>query len=251
MAGKKKKKPAANPARGFATTSVPSKPKAASDVDEQSLQATQHQTPNSSDDERANDAVILPDKQASTEKNVVDMTPEELEQHLEQSELQYLVETHATRVKSDAARQVARLENEKRQLRQLADRISISELNEQLMEEILPSASPSLVAVTAANHSNVTKLTIDEDDLLLKLWALREVLMRLQMPSIDQALSHVLTILQTGITFPADDYLPGLGASFMWYARTQNPADLPDHETGKVKNAGTDEEWMNDLQPGE
>lgn len=251
MAGKKKKKPAANPARGFATTSQPSKPKAAPDVVEQPLIPPQDDASTLNESEGTNGSTESPHQKASDEKDVENMTPAELEQHLEQSELQYFVDAHAARVKSDAVRQLTKLENERRQLRQLADRASLSELTEDLREEILSTASPLLSRVAVDDRTRAIKLATDEDDLLLKLWTLREVLMRLQMPSVDDALAHVLTLFHQGNASSADDYLPGLKGILMWYAYTQSSTELPDYETGKVKNAKNDEEIFEELDPGE
>jgi len=241
MAGKKKKKPAANPARGFATTSLPSKPKAAP-VAEELLPAQQYEKPMAKSYESPAGPQNSHAEKPSTEKDVAAMTPTEFEEHLEQSELQYLVDTHAARVKSDAARQVARLDNEKRQLRQLADRASIAGLSDQLVDEILVDD------LSALSHGRITKT--DENDLLLKLWALREVLMGLQMPSIDDALTHALTVLRQGETPSADDYISGLNDTLMWYARTQDPRELPDYETGKVQAASVDDGLMDEIKTG-
>lgn len=250
MTGKKKKKPAANPARGFATTSLPSKPKVVSDVDEQPLVSSQDETSTLNEVEGTDGRAESHRQKASNEKNVENMTPTELEQHLEHSELQYLVDAHAARVKSDAAKQLTKLENERRQLRQLADRASMSELTEELREEILSAPSSALSRIAVEDRTRATKLTGEEDDLLLKLWTLREVLIRLQMPSVDDALAHVLTLFYQGNTSSTDDSLPGLSDILMWYALTQDSTELPDYETGKVKSASTKEEILEELDPG-
>lgn len=251
MAGKKKKKPAANPARGFATVSLPSKPKDSPDQGDEAVPRTQKREDADPDGPVAFAASAGQEAQAlPAEKRVEHMTPEELELHLEQSELQHLVDSHAARVKSDAARHLAKLENERRQLRQLSERTAITGLTEQLMQDVLSSASPILNGVKVLDRAKGTTVTAAEDDLLLKLWTLREVLMQLQMPSIDDALTHALTTMRNGRISTADDYLPGLSDILMWYACTQDPTELPDYETGRVKAASASEGTLDGIDSG-
>jgi ATP-dependent RNA helicase DHX29 len=81
----KKKKPAANPARGFATTSIASKPKAEKPPESAAI-LPKEETP-----------VSLPVVSSAPKEDSlkhVPQTPEELEAQLERDELQLLVEKH-------------------------------------------------------------------------------------------------------------------------------------------------------------
>ena len=90
----KKKKPAGNPARGFATTSVASKPKpekTAADVPaKQVVQAPDKESATAPEPTHA----PTTSQTAEAPKPEVAPTPEELEAQLERDELQLLVETH-------------------------------------------------------------------------------------------------------------------------------------------------------------
>ena len=109
MAGKKKK-PAANPARGFATTSVASKPKpeATSSVEPSGVNTpdTNATMPAAKDDDTTNTSSAQP------ERELHELSPEELEAQLEASELQQFVEQYAAKVRKEnlLARAMKRIE---------------------------------------------------------------------------------------------------------------------------------------------
>jgi ATP-dependent RNA helicase DHX29 len=112
----KRKKPAGNPARGFATTSIASKPKperAAADVPPKEV-AGQAQP---------KESVTVPEpsvetsQQAEALREEVAPTPEELEAQLERDELQLLVEKHAAKVRRETNRHVSKFQTDRRVLR--------------------------------------------------------------------------------------------------------------------------------------
>ncbi|OQU99639.1 hypothetical protein CLAIMM_05247 isoform 1 [Cladophialophora immunda] len=129
MAPKKKKKPAANPARGFATTSVPSKSKAVDEPDEGLVSVDDTASGAGTGAKptapiKHENAASSNGEQAVQGLKIQDMTPEEFEAHLEDSELEGVLSKYATRCIADARRQVARLETERRQLRPQAQKLS-------------------------------------------------------------------------------------------------------------------------------
>lgn len=104
----KKRKPAANPARGFATTSVPSKAKPpATDLEETARSKTEAKTP------------VVPETKKGTGK-----TPEKeytipTEEEQENFELQCLVEKQGPKVRKETQRIVNKAEAEKRTIRNI------------------------------------------------------------------------------------------------------------------------------------
>lgn len=248
MAGKKKsKKPAANPARGFATVSLPSKSKSASLID------TDVSTPNKAEPSAFQDLSTNISGTNGTEAQhkevaIHDMSGEELERHLEEGELRDIVEQHAVKIKNDASRQVLRLQNERRQLRQQAERASLAGLDEELIDRILDD-NLSVPRERVLHTKPKTLIRPDAEDLVLRLWALREILLQLEMPYLNDALSHVADVLSRQ-GFETNDDLPGLYEVFLWYASHVPESELPNYETGKLPSphAVDVEEYFSDEQ---
>jgi ATP-dependent RNA helicase DHX29 len=110
--GKKKKKPASNPARAVATTSIASKTK---ELPEPEVElAPLNEANNTKETQRTEQIAPATSTVVPNEKT---LTAEEFEKQLEESELQVLVEKHAQKSKRDAARQKSRLETDRRVLR--------------------------------------------------------------------------------------------------------------------------------------
>ena len=233
---KKKKKPASNPARGFATTSTASKPKHDETKELEggvrlgalhgdSLAAT------------AEDG-IRAESSASNEpeKALCELTPEELELQLEDSGLQILVGTHGEKMKKDISRQVSRLQTEKRLLRSQVEHLGIRQwLPPEIMQIItdLLQARKDSSGSLQANPDRIEAATgLSEDDLLIKLWALRRLLPLLGFPEqrTDLALRHLLTKLDKAWTqrlSSSKESIWGLDECLAWLALSSEPADLP------------------------
>lgn len=228
MTGKRKnRKPAARSVRGFATVSVPSKSQSAS------LEQTEASTPDqpqSVTPDASTTSVINSPAAREQEKALVELSPEELEQHLEQAALRVLVDKHASTIKGDAAKQVLRLQNERRQLRQQAERASFAEPDDELVKLVMSDyAAVSGRHFTGNRVQSLSKL--DPDDQVLKLWAVREVLRLLEMPRLDDVLRYISSML-TYEDFLATTYIPGLQEAFLWYASNVPDDELPNYETG-------------------
>ena len=164
--GKKKKKPVANPARGFATTSLPSKAKQI-DAPEQSSDDQDGSTADPAASSLGQSRVLPfrgtvheSEKSKLKASGIEDMTPEQLEQHLENAELQSLLDANSTRCKAEAKRQVTKLEAERRQLRVQAQRLStVHWLPFELISEILDTyrnGDNHNLATTITNASGLT-----------------------------------------------------------------------------------------------
>lgn len=230
---KKKKKPSANPARGFATTSIASKPKsndiaAASEAEGSITPLTDTDT---NIDSAKNAEAIQPLKDA------YQLSPEEFEKQLEESELQSLVEQHALKSKRDSARQVTRLQTERRLLRGQTVRLSL--------KQWLPSKAIEHITELIRrgdDHGDsrldteyVTKGTASEEERSIRLWTLQQTLQALDIP--DDRIQHVLQSLidQPGLYTPqfkgaGKDTIWGLEESLDWLALNCDQKDLPSYE---------------------
>lgn len=235
MAGKKKKtKPAANPARGYATTSTISKarPEPVDDAVEPSKKGAEanakkptgvpSQTPNE------------PDKAPSTADKKEELTPEEFEKHLEESELQILVEKYAQKTRRDAQRQKQRLETDRRLLRGQAESINAKKwLPQELMDQILDLIrveGRSAAYNTTSEGANTGK-ALSEEDLTMRLWTLQQTLRISGFPEekVQGALQFVLDI-SANIPGFSKDSIWGLDEAMDWLARECSVDDLPDYE---------------------
>src|SRR5690349_18391225 len=133
--GKKKKKPASNPARGFATTSVASKPRIEAVETVPSDEGLPDKELEKHKDETTTESLVTP---ATTGVVSAQLTPEEFEKQLEESELQVLVEKYSQKAKRDAVRQITRLQTDRRLLRGQADILNTRKwLPPEVMDEIL------------------------------------------------------------------------------------------------------------------
>jgi ATP-dependent RNA helicase DHX29 len=241
---KKKKKPAANPARGFATVSVPSKVKPtetsepASTVDSKSVSESDRPTPS-----EPTHTAPSSDKTPSLQN----YTPEELERHLEDAELQILVEKYAAKCKSDAVRQASKLETERRVLRQQA--VSVNHV------EWLPSdVVSSILALAEAEEQGLSpqpvrdKRVVTEDELCMKLWVLKDTLLRLGFPEnrVEEALKHVLIYFAGNFTVTNRDVVCNLEEALEWLAMHCSLDELPSYTqtNGQRKDADKNVSWI-------
>ena len=190
---KKKKKPVSNPARGFATTSVASKVRTQEieDVDsEQKINDTSSISDVPKDDNKRSNGVSIsclePDKQLH------EMTPEELEAHLEESDLQAFLERHGEKTKRDASRQVARLKTEKRLLRSQAESLHTTKwLTPEvkvMLQTHIDSERPFDQKISITSNAP----SLSSDDLLVQFWKIYLILLELGFSDTDteSALSH-------------------------------------------------------------
>src|SRR4051812_44339174 len=95
MAPKKKKKPASNPARGFATVSLPSKTRADDDVPQADTVLPEVGNDESIGGEPRGTVDMIQPLQAHS--SFQDMTADEMQEHLEDAEIQDIVDKSAER----------------------------------------------------------------------------------------------------------------------------------------------------------
>jgi ATP-dependent RNA helicase DHX29 len=224
--GKKKKKPAANPARAVATTSIISKPKAEiPEVEATPLKKLQD--------------IEVPQKDATDTKGSgisgppqKDLTPEEFERQLENSELQVLAEKHAQKSKRDALRQKTRLETDRRVLRGQAENLNTRKwLPPELMEEILDlvKSEGRFTGQTVDSSSSVKPPS--EEELTIRLWTLQQALIGVGFieDKVGQALKFVLDISDK-IGVGNKDAIWGMEEALEWLSRECSRKELPDYE---------------------
>ncbi|KAL8690220.1 MAG: hypothetical protein Q9218_004283 [Villophora microphyllina] len=179
MAPKKKNKKAVNnPARGFATTSVASKAKSSiEDPTEIEVPCPILNTIERVQKELGADVPC--------EREVHELSPEELEKRLEESDLQLFVEKHGEKVKRDIARQINKCQTEKRLLRAQAESLQTrSWLPPEIMDMILLTVKtepPPGSHVRTSRKAGVDN-DLSQDDLCVKIWTLRRTLVQLGFP---------------------------------------------------------------------
>lgn len=228
MAPKKKKKAASNPARGFATVSLPSKSRAGDAIAEAEVAQPEH-----SDDlnNRHEPHPLVNGIQSLQEpSSLQDLSPEQLEEHLEDAELQIFVEKFGERSKRDAARQLARLETERRTLRAQALPLETEAwLTQDIVDEVI-TLSKDQVSVRGRESLPLhpTTKAVSQEELLLKLWTLQQLLKALQITQEEQVLKHMVS-LNTDYISTSKDYIWGLEESFDWLALHASPEQLPQY----------------------
>lgn len=239
MAGKKKsKKPAANPARGFATTSIASKPRAdpaeATD-DTPASKPGDDSTPQSKDAPPSGSTATATTDPVAQAKV---LSPEEFERQLEESELQLLVEKHAQKVRRDAQRQRTRLETDRRLLRGQAESINAKKwLPQELMDHVLDLIqAEGRFAASSVTAEGATSRLPPEEDLTIKLWTLQETLAGSDCPQerIQPALKYVLDIAPNISPNVKGESIWGLEEVLDWLARECQKDELPDY-SGRTK----------------
>jgi ATP-dependent RNA helicase DHX29 len=226
MAPKKKKKAHGNPARGFSTVSVPSKPKR--DVSSDS------EAPAAGPDD---DPAPVPVPETATlnkdleQTDIRDMLPDELEIYLETAELEALLKSNSTRCKSEATRQITKLKTETSQLRPQSVQLStFSWLDDHTVEQILSIYDQDLFPPPAT----ASLLQHGDHKLLLDLWILQQVLSSLGFPEPNKALAHLLQLAFTYTIRSDGGYIWGLSETWDWYALNFPLKELPEYQTFTV-----------------
>uniref|UniRef100_A0A0D2XNM0 Uncharacterized protein n=1 Tax=Fusarium oxysporum (strain Fo5176) TaxID=660025 RepID=A0A0D2XNM0_FUSOF len=238
MAGaKKKKKPAANPARGFATTSVASKPRPEVAESESKPVIIKGQTapPSTQKDAPPSSSATTGDATTNSATQETALSPEEFEKQLEESELQLLVEKHAAKTKKDAQRQRNRLDTDRRLLRGQADSInSFKWLPPDLMDHILDlvQAENRFAASSLSSSENAGAGKVPpEEDMVIRLWTLQQTLIAAEFPKdrVAAAIRYILDIAPN-VASTNRDSIWGLEEALDWLARECKIGELPSYE---------------------
>lgn len=237
--GKKKKKPASNPARGFATTSIASKPRAELSDPAAGVDTVPKSDASLGSIKTAAGTTSAENADVVTSTNLpTRVTPEEFEKQLDESELQSLVDKHSQKSKRDAARQAARLQTDRRLLRSQADSLNTRkwlppELIEDILDIIVVDGRSATRSVSQENPS--AQKTLSEEDLTIKVWILLQTLDEagFQKDKVRLAVDYILTISDKIIA--NKDSIWGLEESLEWLARECSRDELPDYENSNKK----------------
>jgi ATP-dependent RNA helicase DHX29 len=218
---KKKKKPTSNPSRGFATVSTPSK-KA-----DQSPPEAKDSPELPSNDGKPADAERAPSSQVNVEYGATDlqqMSPEELERHLEEAELQSLLDAYGQQARKDVGRQITRLKTERRSLRRGGMMLETASWLPQAQHEILELARTSYQDL---NTIKAVEERLSDKDLCIKLWIVHQILESLQFRKLENVLRHLVKTSFL-IAHPASNSVAwGLDEAMSWLALYADPEDLP------------------------
>lgn len=252
---RKKKKPAANPARGFATVSIPSKPKVT-----ESSESPSAEPPKTApvSDRPAPAGGKQPQVQSKEETpSLQQYSPEELERHLEDSELQLLVEKYASKCKNDAARQAAKLETDRRVLRQQAVSLNLLEwMPSEVLDQILKLAETEEAELgpLLKKPSNGVKRSASQEELCVRLWTLKETLLKSGFPEskVDDALKYILFHFAGNATNANRDMVWNLDESLDWLAMHCSPDEMPSYTRTNAqlpKESENVSSWITDREP--
>ncbi|KKA30424.1 hypothetical protein TD95_004371 [Thielaviopsis punctulata] len=265
MGNNKKKKPIKNPARGFATTSIASKPRADATPDatpdaSSPKPAAGSDAPGSNkpDDTKASGrarsgpagpGTSKPDAGSGTgaataptaTMATAEMTPEEFAAHLEEAELQALVDQNAEKVRRDAKRQQQRLETDRRLLRGQAEPINSqkwlpADMIGRVMDLIqaekrFGSGANGSAAGHAAAAGSAASKAVHEDNMAVRLWTLEQALagMGFSDERVQQAVAAVLEASPDPGAI-AKDSIWGLEEALEWFARECSVEELPSYD---------------------
>ncbi|KAI9891929.1 MAG: hypothetical protein M1814_002314 [Vezdaea aestivalis] len=176
---KKKKKASANPARGVATVSIASKPKAEEqqpDRQPEIAPATKKaETTGGHSSTKQNDG----GHPAPAPENLkqAELTVEEYELQLEESDLQNYLDQNSQKVKKDVSRQVSRLQTERRVLRSNADPLNIRKwFPQDFSDRILGLVRQENVSERIEIRNVAKSKQISEDEAVTRLWTLGQIL---------------------------------------------------------------------------
>ena len=231
--GKKKKKAAVNPARGFATTSIASKPK----VEQPDIEPEPNVTELAQSLGREQELQELSFENTGPNPTAQNLTPEEFEKQLENSDLQVLVEKHAQKSKRDALRQKSRLETERRVLRGQAENLNTRKwLPPELMEEILDLVRAEGHFTGHSIENRRTLKQVSEEELTFRLWTLQQALVEagFMEQKVAMAVQHVLNISDK-LGAGNKDTIWGMEESLEWLARECSKEELPDYDNWNRK----------------
>ncbi|MCJ1466553.1 hypothetical protein MMC07_005173 [Pseudocyphellaria aurata] len=235
---KKKKTLASNPARGFATTSTPAKSK----VDEKFDDCEAPETTLTDSNVVTKIENVGSNVASNTTDDLSKLNSEELENHLEESALQILVEKHGEKSKKDASRHANKLRTEQRVLRLQSERLDISSWLPQELVQMIFELLESQMRSPAYLDANVRqqRYNITEEHLIVRLWTLQQVLTQLGFTK-DRVQLAILPLLKTGnltesASSASKDGLWGLDETLDFLAQICEPEEMPSYDVQTASN---------------
>lgn len=240
---KKKRKPISNPGRGFATTSIASKPKAVDNIqDSDPILPIEDSLISDVGANHSNTNISRSPRDSGRELH--ELSPEDLESHLEESDLQLLLEKKGEKSKKDAFRQVSKLRTERRTLRPQAHHLNTRgwlppEIMQQILDLLRDRISDRDSSAEFEQRQSVS--TLSEDELVIRLWTLEQVLLQLgfSQERIKLAVYHLLTKghpIKSTNPNTGKDSVWGLEETLDWLASVCEPEEMPGYETPDYRN---------------
>ncbi|KAH7080748.1 ATP-dependent RNA helicase A [Paraphoma chrysanthemicola] len=212
----KKKKPAGNPARGFATTSVASKPKpekSASDIPVKEIAPVLSKENGISAEPNQQ---IVPKSEALKQEAVP--TPEELEAQLERDELQLLAEKHAAKVRRDSYRNVLKFQTDRRVLRGQSHPMTVHDwLPNKILDNIIDLAQAESNDSNRRQGPQSLLKILTEEEAMSKLWTLDLTLRQLGFSS-DNAQPVLKWLCANAAAVDSTASIWGLQEALEWLA---------------------------------
>ena len=225
---KKKKKALNNPGRGYATTSTPSKAKP------QEQAATSEENTELTASDQSLRGQLHASESEKPERELHELSPEELELQLEESDLQLLAEKHGEKSRKDAAHQASRSNTEKRHLRSQAEKLILHpwlpvDLVNLILSYVENQHYDGKISMTASHASN-----IPEDEMVIRVWTVEQTLIRMGFSS-DQARDASRNLVKREFSgSPAaaagKESIWGLNECLNWLAMTCDASHLPQYE---------------------
>ncbi|KAH8821082.1 ATP dependent RNA helicase-like protein [Xylogone sp. PMI_703] len=234
--GKKKKKPLSNPARGVATTSIASKPKPEA-LEDDVRQSSKNKATDDTETTQVNPLPSSTSEPKLPKSGEVALSAEEFEKHLENSELQVLLEKYGQKSKRDANRQKTRLDTDRRVLRGQSDPLPTRKwLPLELMEEILEVLKTESRSSNLGYESSSGPKQLSEEELIIRLWTLQQSLTGsgFNEDKVMLCLQHILDISEK-ISSSAKDTIWGMEEALEWLAKECSKDELPDYDNWQRK----------------
>ncbi|KAL2365476.1 hypothetical protein RJZ56_001602 [Blastomyces dermatitidis] len=237
---RKKKKPASNPARGFTTVSVPSKVKATESS--ASLSSANAPTQPQGELQRSTESPSTASVGVQPQPELQQLSPDELQKHLEDAELQLLVEKYGVKCKNDSTRQVLKLETEKRILRTQASHLNVADwLSPEILNEIMEKEKLEIKKSseqTSRPEMEEAQIHTEGEELSIKLWTLRQSLKGLgfAQQNIDAALKATLQLYFNDPT-ASKDIVWGLDLALEWLGMNCDEKELPVYDKPSSKSS--------------
>jgi ATP-dependent RNA helicase DHX29 len=228
----KKKKPAANPARGFATTSVPSKSKPEKKDDLPATGELESSVKPSVDPLVASKSAAASVVLAATAE--LHLTPEELEAQLERDELQLLVEKHKAKVRRDATRLDSKVRTDCRVLRAQAQNLPLAPfLPDDLKIQMIDLVQKESLETGHSAQSSSWSKALSEEDTLIRCWTLFEALLSLGI-SQESTKDAIIQILKDPPSTDTSSYIWGFQQCLDYLALKLDENQLPSYIGNKT-----------------
>lgn len=234
----KKKKASANPARGFATTSIMSKNKLQAAEESVSKNVSSVKIP-VTDKAKAGSVQEEPATNLEKVEKSHQLTPEELEEQLERDDLQLLVDKYGAKARRESSRQISKCETDLRLLRTQAQPLPNELLSEELVLRIIEEARNETTRGVLSNDGLQSHSVLDET-IVSRLWTLQLTLFGMGIPP-ERVREPLTAVITTNPSADNNGSVWGLNESLDYLAKELDEDELPafDARKGRPKTSET------------